>query len=616
MRRNTVTMLKYTLAAAVIVFVGPVVLRSLSRLPQGDLASDADAGGRHDDHKLPNEAQAIAKEAKRVLGGGGHGGGEVDIYGKKDWHDWAMLNEEQKRQGPGEGGQAVIVDASENQKKEDLYRVNGFNALASDKMALDRSLRDIRHADCRTQRYLAKLPNVSVVIPFHNEHWTTLLRTVVTVMVRSPPHLLHEVILADDGSTKEFLGKQLEDYVKENYGNKVKVVRHARREGLIRTRIMGAKHATGEVLLFLDSHCEANVNFLPPLLEPIAEDYKTVTCPLIDVLDHETFAYRAQDEGARGAFDWEFLYKRLPLTKEDLKHPARPFASPVMAGGLFAISTKWFWELGGYDPELMIWGGEQYELSFKIWQCHGRMVDTPCSRIGHVYRKFAPFPNPGIGDFIGKNFKRVAEVWMDEYAEYLYKRKPSYRAIDAGDMTEQRAVRSRLKCKPFHWFMKEVAFDLESYYPTVEPEPYASGEIRSAGTSLCIDTKHKTEERFGLSQCLTDNPAEGGEQDFLVSWHKDIRLTKRTMCLDVSTSVEHAPVILYTCHGMGGNQLWKYDLSAQHLYHPISNQCLDCNRDTREIFMNPCDPYKDSQKWTFGKANTTALAELWQYRPH
>lgn len=134
---------------------------------------------------------------------------------------------------------------------------------------------------------------MSVVIVFHNEGWSTLLRTVQSVIDRSPPQFLEEVLLVDDYSEKgvqstlkkkEFtspyfilffhlghLKRKLEDFI-ERYDGKVRLIRNKEREGLIRTRTRGAEEARGEVVLFLDAHCEVGLNWLPPLLYPIYLD--------------------------------------------------------------------------------------------------------------------------------------------------------------------------------------------------------------------------------------------------------------------------------------------------------------------------------------------------------
>lgn len=76
-----------------------------------------------------------------------------------------------------------------------------------------------------------------------------------------------------------------------------------------------------------------------------------------------------------------------------------------------------------------------------------------------------------------QNLKRVAEVWMDEYAEYIYQRRPEYRHLAAGDMAVQKDLRSQLNCKSFKWFMTKVAWDLPKHYPPVEPPAAAWGEV-------------------------------------------------------------------------------------------------------------------------------------------
>lgn len=91
------------------------------------------------------------------------------------------------------------------------------------------------------------------------------MRTVYSVLNRSPQHLIREIILVDDGSTWEHLKDKLDVYVAK-YLPKVGIIRLPIRSGLIKARAVGARAASGDVLLFLDAHCEPNINWLPPLL--------------------------------------------------------------------------------------------------------------------------------------------------------------------------------------------------------------------------------------------------------------------------------------------------------------------------------------------------------------
>lgn len=114
-------------------------------------------------------------------------------------------------------------------------------------------------------KYAATLPPVSIIIIFNNEHLNSLLRTCVSILNRSPAKLVNEIILVDDASNFEELKKPLDEFVASNE-SKMKLVRLEKRSGLIRARLIGARLAKSEVLLFLDAHCEVNTNWLPPLL--------------------------------------------------------------------------------------------------------------------------------------------------------------------------------------------------------------------------------------------------------------------------------------------------------------------------------------------------------------
>ncbi|KAF1743571.1 hypothetical protein MXB_4173 [Myxobolus squamalis] len=185
----------------------------------------------------------------------------------------------------GEYGSAVEISEDEIEEKNSKFKIHQFNELASIKMPVLRKLPEKRRQSCFLRQYTFELPTASIIIIFHNEAFSTLIRTVHTAISRSPYHLVKEIILVDDFSDYEKFPSllfPLEDHFKNTI--KVKILRASERMGLTVSRLRGAKIAKGEVLVFLDSHCEAFDGWLEPLLYDIKKYPNFAITPIIETI--------------------------------------------------------------------------------------------------------------------------------------------------------------------------------------------------------------------------------------------------------------------------------------------------------------------------------------------
>jgi len=60
---------------------------------------------------------------------------------------------------------------------------------------------------------------------------------------------------------KDELKKPFDEYCEKHFGDIVKILRPPKRLGLIAAKNYGAKYATGDVVVFLDAHIEANAGW-------------------------------------------------------------------------------------------------------------------------------------------------------------------------------------------------------------------------------------------------------------------------------------------------------------------------------------------------------------------
>lgn len=491
--------------------------------------------------------------------------------------------------GPGEMGKPVVIPLDRQAESKEKFKINQFNLVASDMISLNRSLPDYRMDACKRKSYPpnSDLPDTSVVIVFHNEAWSTLLRTVHSIINRSPRELLNEILLVDDASEREELGKKLEDYI-ARLPVSTRVIRSEERTGLIRARLKGAKQARGKVITFLDAHCECTEGWLEPLLYEIHKDRTAVVCPIIDVIGDDSFEYITGSDMTWGGFNWKLNFRWYPVPQRELDRRggdrSNPTKTPTMAGGLFSIDRDYFYEVGSYDEGMDIWGGENLEMSFRVWMCGGKVYIVTCSRVGHVFRKTSPYSWPGgVARIINHNTQRIVEVWMDEYKDFFYKINPGVRSTSYGDVSERKALRERLHCKSFKWYLQNVY--PESQMPV---EYHALGEIRNKATGQCIDSMgRKSGEKVGMVQCH----GMGGNQVFAYTGSKQLA-TDDNLCVDATYN---SPVFTRCDSGKGQ---WDYVKETLELKHVNSKQCLGAAgpNDKDAPSIGPCDG-SVRQKW-------------------
>ncbi|KAH0484976.1 MAG: uncharacterized protein KVP18_002809 [Porospora cf. gigantea A] len=447
---------------------------------------------------------------------------------------------------------------------ESSYRGYAFNSRRSRALALDRPVPDFNSRECRSVKYdTSRMPRATVIFVFHNEDLSALLRSVHSVLNRTPAELLAEIILVDDNSnptSHPWLFSELDRNLK--FLPKTRVRRLKERNGLMMARIRGAEWARGDTLVFLDSHIECGPRWLEPLVQRTFESPKTIVVPMIHTIDHEYMDFQSGHLTVL-SFSWS-LGQTHPYRIEPA---AEPMPSPVMAGGLFAANYHWFIDvLDGYDREMRLYGGEEMEIGFKTWMCGGALEALPCSRVGHIFRspkywKGQVYKVPG--DEIHRNKLRTALVWMDDHArlaELCISKLPQRNPL--GDLTHAKQVRQQCGSKNFQWYLDNVVPDM--FVPKISNWSN-TGALKNAAFNICID-----------------------------SFNGNL------------TSESHCGA--YSCHHSNGTQAWALDDRGNLLEAATLNMCIQLTADGLRR-TNKCTGITPTvyPGWTREKARTKTL---------
>ena len=212
---------------------------------------------------------------------------------------------------------------------------------------------------------------VSIIIPAYNAGKT--IRNCLDGLMAQDYRGEHEIIVVDDGSTDD-TPEIIRTYPSVTLFQQ-------KNAGPAAARNRGAAAAHGEIILFTDSDCTPESNWLTEMLKPFSED---------DVVGVKGVYISHQKELAARfvQYEYEDKYKYMRNNKYI------DFIDTYSAG----FRRDIFMELKGYDTDFPVACAEDVELSFRISKKGYKMIFAPTAVVAHIH------PN-SFSSYLRKKYK-------------------------------------------------------------------------------------------------------------------------------------------------------------------------------------------------------------------
>lgn len=456
---------------------------------------------------------------------------------------------------------------------------------------------------------------ISVVLPCAEER-EYALKTVESVFSSTPSDVLHEIVVVDDGSRPPLSETVLGKEVCAKY--RVRIERHEQTRGLIGAKKTGGDVATGDIVVFFDCHVAPQPNWHTDFLTLISENYRRMVVPHITALDVHTWTQMGGGGGlAKCYLTWDADFKWVDSSDRYI---------PVISGGLLGMSRRWWQETGGYDVEMLGWGGENLDQSLRVWLCGGEIVMAPKAEVAHMWRdgtKETQARYRHVGD-TERNRARAVYAWYGDFAKKLqdYPHFASRRAGSDGvpwygDLSAFDAVRSSLGgCRPFAWFLHRF----RDIYVDGGLLPGEIFKLREDSSGMCLrfeggaGTSQTGEGSAALSPC--------DAKDDRLFWHlgNTDRATRKCcsglhawntdQCFTGARADGKVETGVCSVGGLDGRQEWSLTSAGQLLR---GSTCMGVSSAGQRIVSGACLSFrgKSGGKWTKLEARVPLETELY-----